>query len=494
MPIAMPSSSRNSRPSIPDVRCRSVLQRGIRHVVVVAACCGVLSTPLAAQPGRTLTPWETQARALLKELVEINTTHSVGSTVEAAEAMAAHMRAAGFPAEDVVVVENAPRKGNLVVRYRGRDTGRKPVLLLSHIDVVEADPADWTLPPFEFIDRDGMFYGRGVADDKDESAIHLTLLLRMKAEGFVPDRDIIVALTADEEGGPNNGVAWMLANRPELLQAEYALNEGGGGRVESDRKISNDVQASEKKVSNFTLEATNPGGHSSVPRPDNAIYTLAAALSKLGAYQFPVRLNPVTFEYFSRQAEIVGGDMGAAMRALVANESDARAAATVSRDPASNARLRTTCVATLLEGGHAQNALPQRATATVNCRILPDGSREDVQRQLVAAVQDTSVHVTMIREARDSPPSPLTPDLLRTIEETTNEVWPGIPVVPTMSTGATDGSYLRSAGIPVYGVSGLFYANANAHGMNENISSQAFYEGLDFMYRLVKKLAAGPGM
>ena len=426
--------------------------------------------------------------------MEINTTHSVGNTVVAAEAMARHMRAAGFPAEDVVVVENAPRKGNLVVRLRGRATGRQPMLLLSHADVVEANPADWTLPPFEFIEKDGTFFGRGVADDKDEGAIHLTILLRMKAEGIVPDRDIIVALTADEEGGPANGVEWLLQNRPELLRAEYALNEGGGGRVEDGKKVANEVQASEKKVANFRLETTNTGGHSSQPRPDNAIYSLSAALVRVGAFHFPVRLNEVTREYFRRQAQIAGGETGAAMRALVANERDARATALIGRDPANNSRMRTSCVATMLDGGHATNALPQRARANVNCRILPDESPAEVQRQLEGAVGDTSVKFTLLTEARDSPPSPLTPELLRTIEETTREMWPGMPVVPTMSTGATDGLYLRRAGIPVYGVSGLFYEGANAHGMNEHISSKAFYEGLEFMYRLVRKLSAGPGM
>lgn len=461
-----------------------------RTLLVTSAAVLLTSSALAAQQ-RTLTRWEEQSRALLRELVEINTTHSVGNTVTAAEAMAKHMRAAGWPTEDVVVVENAPRKGNLVVRYRGTNRTRKPLLLLSHIDVVEADPKDWTLPPFQFIEKDGTFYGRGVADDKDESAIHLTILLRMKAEGIVPDRDIIVALTADEEGGTSNGVDWMLQNRPELLQAEFAFNEGGGGRVEDGKKISNDVQASEKKVANFTVEATNPGGHSSVPRPDNAITQLSAALVKLGAYHQPVKLNEVTRAYFKRQAEIVGGEMGAAMRTLIANERDAAAAAMLAKDPAHNSRMRTTCVATMLTGGHASNALPQRATATVNCRILPDESADEVHKRLIAAIADTGVKVTVSRGARESPPSPLTAELLRTIEETTKEVWPGMPVVPTMSTGATDGLYLRRAGIPVYGVSGLFYDTPNAHGMNEHVSAQAFYEGLEFMYRLVKKVA-GP--
>ena len=451
-------------------------------------------SPLGAQAREPRTRWESQARDLLRELVQINTTHSTGSTVLAAEAMARHLRAAGFPAGDVTVVENAPRKGNLIVRLRGRSRTLKPILLLSHIDVVEADPADWTLPPFSFIEREGVFYGRGVADDKDEGAIHLTLLLRMKAEGIVPERDIIVALTADEEGGPENGVKWLIEHRRELIDAEYALNEGGGGRVENGRLISNDVQASEKKVADFVLETTNSGGHSSTPRPDNAIYTLTRALSRIGDHHFPVHLNEITSAYFTRQAGIVGGEVGAAMRAIVANPRDAAAAAVISRDPSNNSRLRTTCVATMLEGGHARNALPQRARANVNCRILPDESAEEVRQQLIRVMREPSVQIANRTESQDSPPSPLTPDLLRTIEQTTAEIWPGMPVVPTMSTGATDGMYLRRAGIPVYGVSGLFYDTPNAHGMNEHISAQAFYDGLEFMYRLVRKLTAGPGM
>jgi acetylornithine deacetylase/succinyl-diaminopimelate desuccinylase-like protein len=472
----------------------SALRPRAAIAALAVALAATVAAPLSAQAANPRARWEAQARALLKELIEINTTHSTGNTVTAAEAMAKHMRAAGFPAADVVVVETAPRKGNLVVRYRGRNTGRKPVLLLSHIDVVEADPKDWTLPPFEFIEREGVFYGRGVADDKDESAIHLTILLRMRAEGVVPDRDIIVALTADEEGGTSNGVDWIMKNRPELLQAEYAFNEGGGGRMEDGKKVSNDVQASEKKYADFKVEATNPGGHSSQPRADNAIYQLAAALSKLGAYHAPVKLNEVTREYFRRQASIVGGETGAAMRALVANERDSAAAAIIARDPANNSRMRTSCVATMLSGGHAPNALPQRATANVNCRILPEESTEEVRQRLIAAIGDTGVKVTIGQPAAESPTSPLTPDLLRAIEETTKEVWPGMPVVPTMSTGATDGRILRSAGIPTYGVSGLFYKAPNAHGMNEKIEAQAFYDGLEFMYRLVRKVSAGPGM
>ncbi len=447
----------------------------------------VPAAPLGAQD-RPLSKWEGLARDLLRELIEINTTESSGSTAQAAHAMAARLRSAGFPEQDVVVVEHAPRKGNLIARLRGRDRGRKPILLLSHIDVVEANPEDWTLPPFSFIERDGTFYGRGVADDKDEGAIHLALIMRMREEGFVPDRDIVVALTADEEGGPANGVDWLLTNRPDLLEAEYALNEGGGGRVRDGRKVSNDVQASEKKFQNFLLEATNPGGHSSAPVRDNAITHLAEALVRVGNHDFPVRLNEVTRAYFARSAEIVGGEMGAAMRALVANPGDPAAAAVLSRDPRYNSQLRTTCVATLLEGGHASNALPQRARATVNCRILPDESPAEVRKVLEGLVGSAKVTVTPVGEARNSPPSPLTPELMATIERITGQMWPGVPVIPTMSTGATDGLYLRNRGIPVYGVSGLFYGEPNAHGMNERIPAQAFYEGLEFMYRLVKSL------
>jgi len=451
---------------------------------------------LAAAPGagqqRALTPHEQLAREIFRELVEINTTESRGSTAAAAGAMAKRLLDAGFPAGDVVVVENAPRKGNLVARLRGQNAGRKPILLLAHIDVVEANPEDWTLPPFEFIEREGTYYGRGVADDKDEAAIHVANLIRMRQEGFVPDRDIIVALTTDEEGGPHNGVEWILANRPELFDAAYALNEGGGGETEDGRRISNTVQASEKKVQNFTLEVTNPGGHSSRPVKDNAITHLSAALVRIGAFDFPVRLNEVTREFFARSAGIAGGEQAAAMRALVANPADERAAAVLARDPGHNSRMRTTCVATLLEGGHARNALPQRARATVNCRILPDEAAADVRRTLERLVANPLVTITPMDEAVDSPPSPLGGEVLAAVEKITKEMWPGVPVIPTMSTGATDGLYLRNKGIPVYGVSGLFYGETFAHGMNERIPVEAFFQGLDFLYRLTKELSSRP--
>lgn len=455
----------------------------------IAAGIALLLVATTALPAQTsLTPDQRFARELLAELVAINTTHSVGSTTQAAEAMRARMLAAGFAAEDVLVLGPSPRKGNLVARLRGRDRSAKPILLLAHIDVVEANAEDWTLPPFELIEKDGTFYGRGTADDKDEAAIYVANLIRMKREGFVPERDIVVALTADEEGGTENGVQWLLANRRELIDAEYALNEGGGGLLEEGRRLLNSVQASEKKYQDFIVEASNPGGHSSQPRPDNAIYELARALTSISAHNFPVRLNEVTREFFRRSAATVDATTGAAMRRVVQNPADASAAAELSKTPRYNSMLRTTCVATLLNGGHAPNALPQRARATVNCRILPDESADAVGAAL-QRVAGTGVKVTAEGEAVDSPPSPLDPRVLGPIERVTRELWGDVPVIPTMSTGATDGLFLRNAGIPVYGVSGLFYGETFAHGMNERIPVQSFYEGQEFLYRLVKLLA-----
>ncbi|MEZ4456424.1 MAG: M20/M25/M40 family metallo-hydrolase [Gemmatimonadales bacterium] len=449
------------------------------------------ATPAAGQV-RDLTKWEETARSLLRELIEINTTESAGSTARAAHAMEARVLAAGFPAADVKVIEHAGRKGNLVVRLRGRATGKKPILLLSHLDVVEAKPEDWTLPPFSFVEQDGNFYGRGVADDKDEGAIHLALLMRLREEGFVPDRDLIVALTTDEEGGPDNGVRYLLENHRELIDAEFAFNEGGGGRVRDGVRLSHDVQASEKKYQNFVLETTNPGGHSSVPVKDNAITHLAAALVAVGGFDFPVHLNEITRAYFERSARVAGGEVGAAMTRIVANPADQAAAATLSADPRYNSQLRTTCVATMLEGGHARNALPQRARANVNCRILPDEDPEVIRATLERVVANPKVTVKAEGQAQNSPPSPLTPALMGEVERVSAQLWPGVPVIPTMSTGATDGLALRTAGIPTYGVSGLFYPDTGAHGMNERIPTEAFYQGLDFMYRLVRNLTGGP--
>ncbi|MDH5589311.1 MAG: M20/M25/M40 family metallo-hydrolase [Gemmatimonadota bacterium] len=438
------------------------------------------------------------ARSIFAELIEINTTDSErGDNTVAARAMARRLLDAGFPEEDVhvLVPADAPTKGNLVARYRGRDTGKKPVLLLAHIDVVQALSEDWSadLDPFEFLEREGYYYGRGVTDDKDEAAIYTANFIRMREEGFVPDRDIILALTADEEGGPRNGVAYLLEEHRDLVDAAFALNEGGGGMEKDGRKVSNNVQASEKMFQSFFFTATNPGGHSSLPVKENAIYDLARALSAVQEYDFPVMLNEVTEAYFSRTAEIVGGATGDAMARVLADPEDPAALAVLSGEPQYNSRLRTTCVATLLEGGHAENALPQLARANVNCRILPTHDPEEVRARLQALADPYGVVVEPRAEARPSPPSPLTDEVLGSIERITEQMWPGTPVLPVMSTGATDGLYLRREGIPVYGVSGLFHDvdDVRAHGQDERILIEHFYEGQEFLYRLVKALTGG---
>jgi acetylornithine deacetylase/succinyl-diaminopimelate desuccinylase-like protein len=465
----------------------STLRRSVALAFVL-----LLPVELAAQNAANRSPerWQRMARDIFEELISINTTQSTGDNTAAAEAMRQRLLAAGFAEEDALVVEPAPRKGNLVARLRGRDSGARPILLLAHIDVVEANPEDWTLPPFELIERDGIFYGRGTADDKDEAAIYVTNLIRMKEEGFVPDRDIIVALTADEEGGPTNGVLWLLENRRDLIDAAYALNEGGGGILEGEQRVSNTVQAAEKKYQNFAFEVVNEGGHSSRPRPDNAITELAQALVRIGEHHFPVRLNPVTRAYLEASAAFAPAQHAAAMRRLLADETDAAAAAVLSEDVRLNAMMRTTCVATLLEGGHAPNALPQRARANVNCRILPDEDPDEIRAALERVAAMPTLRVTADGTAIDSPPSPLTDEVLGPIAQITEQMWPGVPVIPTMSTGATDGLYLRNAGIPVYGVSGLFYGETFAHGMNERIPVDSFYEGQEFLYRLVKALSS----
>lgn len=438
-----------------------------------------------------LLPQQQLARDLLKELVEIDTTNSKGDNTRAARAMADRLIAAGFPEADVRVLEPVPRKGNLVARYRGRDTGRKPLLLLAHIDVVEANPEDWTLDPFTFTEKDGFFYGRGTTDDKDEAAIHIANLIRMKQQGFQPDRDIIVALTADEEGGPHNGVQWLLENHRDLIDADYAINEGGGGAMKDGIRISNGVQASEKVYQSFQLVVTNPGGHSSLPVRDNAIYRIADALGRIRDFDFPVSLNEITRAYFERSATLQTGALADAMNGVLQDPPDAASIAYLSRTPFYNSRLRTTCVATMLRGGHAENALPQRAEASVNCRVLPGESMDGVQKTLETIIGDEQVSVSRINSANPSPPSSLIPEVLKPIESITESMWPGVPVIPTMSTGATDGLFLRNAGIPVYGVSGLFgeIDDNRAHGQNERIRADVFFDGQEFLYRLTTALS-----
>jgi len=428
------------------------------------------------------------ARDIYKELVEINTTDSVGSTTKAAEAMAARLKAAGFPDSDVRVLGPNPRKGNLVARLRGTGA-RRPILLLAHLDVVEARRSDWSFDPFTLLERDGYFYGRGTSDDKAMAAVWVANLIRFKQEALKPNRDIIVALTADEEGGNFNGAKWLVENHRHLVDAEFCLNEGGGGQMKGGKYLINEVQASEKVYLSFRLEVTNPGGHSSLPKPDNAIYHLAEGLARLAKFDFPVELNEVTGNFFERAAVLESGQVTADMRAVAAARPDLEAAARLSAHSAYyNALMRTTCVATMLEAGHAANALPQHAQAVVNCRLLPGSDPQKIEQTLVRVLADGRISVSSIQPAKPSPPSPLRPEVLGPIERTTAEMWPGVPVMATMCTGATDGLYFRQAGIPTYGVSGLFedIDDVRAHGRDERVGVKQFYECQEFLYRLVK--------
>jgi acetylornithine deacetylase/succinyl-diaminopimelate desuccinylase-like protein len=430
------------------------------------------------------------AREIYKELVEINSGFTTGATTPVATAIAARLKTAGFPDSDVFVGGAIPTKANLVVRYHGAGA-RKPILLLAHTDVVEAKREDWSMDPFEFVERDGYFYGRGTSDDKAQAAIWIANLIRYKREGFKPDRDLIVALTADEEGGgPYNGVEWLLKNKRALIDADLCLNEGGWGELVGGKRVSNDVQVSEKYVINFRLEVHNKGGHSSMPVPDNAIYHLAGALERLSHFGFPLKTNEVTRTYFQKMADIESGPLKNDL-ARVAQGSTEAMQRVAAASPAWNSTLRTTCVATQLEGGHAMNALPQLAAATVNCRVLPEDPVEYVQRTLENVLADDQVGIKIVGELSRGPASPLRPDLMRAINRITDTMWPNVPAVPTMVMGATDGRYLRAAGIPTYGVQGFFVDrdDVRAHGRDERMSVQSFYEGQTFLYELVKALS-----
>ena len=456
----------------------------VQHLAVLS----VLALPLRAA---TVPPPEYQklAHDIYKQLIEINTSYSTGATTPAAQAVADRLRAEGFPASDIQVLGAAPHKMNVVVRYHG--TGqRKPLLLLAHLDVVEAKRSDWSMDPFVLTEKDGFFYGRGTMDDKAQAAIWVANLIRYKREGWKPDRDLIVALTADEEGGgPYNGVVWLLKNHRDLIDAEYCLNEGGWGYMVKGKRISNNVQVSEKYVANYRLEVKNKGGHSSLPTPDNAIYRLAEALVRLSKYKFPARTNEVTAAFLGEMAKIQPEPQSSLMKAAAGGSLDAMEKLSAGSIEL-NAMLRTTCVATMLDGGHAINALPQTAGATVNCRVLPDTKPEEVLATLKQVVADDQVSVTATREAESGPPSPLRPDLLRAASRITDTMWPGVPAVPMMVMGATDGMYLRAAGIPTYGIQGIFIEDVRAHGRDERVGIDDFYQGSAFLYELVKSLAS----
>jgi acetylornithine deacetylase/succinyl-diaminopimelate desuccinylase-like protein len=443
----------------------------------------ICATNMRAQVDKKL------SREIFKELIEINTTHSSGSTTDAAEAMAKRLRAVGFDDKDIFIGGPIPTKGNLVVRYKGNGS-KKPVLLMAHLDVVEADINDWSFDPFKFREVDGVFYGRGIADDKAMCAIFVANFIRMKKEGFVPDRDIIMALTADEEGGDHNGVSWLLENHFHLVNAEFSLNEGAGGMEKGGKKILNGVQLSEKVYQSFNLEIKNHGGHSSRPKKVNAIYQLANALTNLEAFNFPLDLNDGTRAYFSRSSKLESGQLAKDMMGITQSPPAAGSEERLSANPYYNALLHTTCVATMLGGGHAENALPQTATAVVNCRILPGQDPVKIKEKLQEVFDNDEIAVTPIRQAFQSQPTSLDPMVMGPIEAITEKMWPGVAVIPTMSTGATDGYRARNAGIPVFGVSGIFSdeLGSNAHGQDERLRVSAYYEGQEFLYQVVKEL------
>jgi len=446
---------------------------------------------------------------IFQQLIEINSTDSVGNVTTASEAMAQRFRDAGFAEADMRILgpNDKDRKKNLVVRLHG--TGKhKPILLIGHLDVVEAHREDWTTDPFKFVEKDGFYYGRGTQDMKSGDAIMATTLIRFKKEGYIPDRDIILALTADEEGGKSNGVDWLLKNHRELIDAEFVFNHDGGGILSDHGKpVMMTVDATEKLYADFQLSVTNPGGHSSLPRPDNAIYALANGLARLQNFQFPFELNEVTRAYYERMAKVETRDRAADMKGVLKNPPDAAAVARLSKDPIDNSTIHTTCVATRLNAGHANNALPQRAEANVNCRILPGHSAEEVRQELIKVFADpkgadTKITVRYVdsfgnisdgaSDRKSLPPPPLGRDVFGPLEKITSELWPGIPVIPEMATGASDGVYTMGAGIPTYGIAGIAIDrdDIRAHGRDERLGVESYYKGVDFYYRYLKAVTS----
>lgn len=429
-------------------------------------------------------------RDILKQLVEINTSDSAGHTDEAAQAMAERLLAAGFPATDVHVLQLDSGIFSLVARYRGQGSA-KPILMIAHLDVVPALREDWSVDPFTFLERDGFYYGRGSTDDKAGVAFLVANFIRLKQEGFRPDRDLVIALTGDEET-TSASIQALMGERRDLVDAEYALNaDAGGGELRDNRAVAFSVQTAEKIYLSFTLEVRNKGGHSSLPEPDNAIYRLAAGLNRLSRFNFPIRLNATSRTFLERAAANQPAALGRDMRAVARNGSPT-AAARLAREPYLNSIMRTTCVATRLFGGHADNALPQLARATVNCRMVPDDNQDSVQAVLRRVLADTAIHISVADPATPSPASPLRADLMSPLEKLVKEMWPTAVVVPEMSTGATDGAYVRNAGIPTYGVFAVFENpnDSRIHGRDERIGVKEFHEASEFWYRLIKELTS----
>jgi acetylornithine deacetylase/succinyl-diaminopimelate desuccinylase-like protein len=469
---------------------------------VLAAVCAGQGADLRAGQASSVSSHaragEQAFRELYKELIEINTTLSVGSCTAAANAMKAHLVRAGYPKHDLHLIAppNQPKNGNLIALLPGTDASLKPLMLLAHLDVVEAKREDWSHDPFKLVEDGGYFYARGAADDKAMASIFADSMVRFKQEGYRPTRGIKLALTCGEETPDTfNGVSYLIEHHRALMDAYFALNEGGGGRLDGKTGAYqyNGIQAGEKLYQDFTLETVNQGGHSARPTPDNAIYQMTQALAKIQAFEFPVEFNDATRGYFAKFGEIVGGAEGADMKAVAAN-GNAAAVTRLKKDPNLNGMLHTTCVATMINGGHAPNALPQHVTANVNCRIFPGHPAEEIRQALIRTIGDAGVKVAFQGEPEKAgPPPTLTPDIMRPIEKLTSELFPGVPVVPAQSAGATDGRFLRAAGVPTYGVSGIFSdpATTNAHGLNERIRVRSLMEGREFLYHLTKLYSGG---
>jgi len=467
-------------------------------LLTAAALSALVAPALAATSAKAQSADEAAFRGLYKELVEINTTASVGSCTAAAQAMGARLKAAGFADSDVQVVfpDEHPKAGALLATLHGKDPKAGAILLMAHIDVVEAKREDWERDPFKLVEENGYFYARGASDDKAMAAIFTDSLVRYKQEGFKPKRDIKLALTCGEEGGQFNSVPWLLEKYPQAMKADFALNEGDDSQLdEKGQPRLLGIQVGEKVYMDYTLEVTNAGGHSSRPIKDNAIYHLANGLARLGAYDFPIALNDATKGYYEQNAKIEPDpEVAGAMRAMVANPGDAAAAAILARDPGRNSMMRTTCVATMVEAGHAPNALPQRAKANVNCRILPGNDPKVIRDQLQEIVADPAIKITLAQDPDPvSPPPPLTPRIMAPATKVAAKIWPGVPFIPAMLTGATDGRFTNAAGVPTYGLSGLMAGvdGDHIHGLNERIQVKALMNGRQFLYEVVKLYADG---
>ena len=457
---------------------------------VAAAFAASLILPVAAQP---LRPGQQAFRDIYKEMVETNTTLSVGDCTVLAQKMAARLKTAGYPDSDlhILTVPDHPKEGSLVAVLPGSDPKAKAILLLAHLDVVEAKLEDWSRDPFTLLEEDGYFYGRGTADDKSVAAIWVDVMIRFKQEKIAHKRPLKLALTCGEEtNGAFNGAKWLAANQRALIDAEFGLTEGGWGTMAENggKRIALGINAGEKLSQNYTLDVANPGGHSMRPVKDNAIYHLSAGLLKIGGYDFHTQSTDASREYFSRMAPLTGGEMGAAMTAFSRNDKDIWAAAVLATDPRFNAAMRTTCVATLINGGYATNALPQHASANVNCRIFPGTTPETVRDKLQELVADPQITVTAQAAHNDPAPAPpLTPALMKPLVAEAAKRWPGVPVIPQLEIGATDASFMTPAGIPTYGFTGMFFEpdGSRLHGMNERIRAQVLYEARDYLYDLI---------